>query len=275
AKHGFKPKFHVVYTALTACKGIYCGKDKEKFRRIWPQYVGGVKKLLNDAGVSDSDYFIEVIDEPKSAQLEELLEAHRLAKEACPTVRLAMLLAAWHPTIDRMRWFVPYADVWILWRHGYFGDEANRRFVEELKSAGKEVYHYVCETSIRVPLLQYYRHHPWFAERHGLAGSYMYQLTDHIAGGAFGSKDFKSIPYSGLFYRSFGVPVPSLRFMALREGFTDCKLIAALKAKNAKVDDPEIAAFLQSAAVEVIDRNPNDPALPDRMRTRARELLCR
>ena len=103
----------------------------------------------------------------------------------------------------------------------------------------------------------------------------MYQLTDHIAGGAFGSKDFKSIPYSGLFYRSFGVPVPSLRLMALREGFTDCKLIAALKAKNAKAEDPEIAAFLQSAAVEVIDRNPNDPALPDRMRTRARELLCR
>ena len=37
----------------------------------------------------------------------------------------------------------------------------------------------------------------------------------------------------------------------------------------------EGAAFLQSAAIEVIDRNPNDSALPDRMRNHARELLCR
>jgi len=275
AKHGFKPKFHVVYSAMNACREMYCGKSREKFLRMWPQYVAGVKRLLNDAGVPDSDYFIEVVDEPKIAQLGEVLEAHKIAKAANPSVRLAVLFAAWRPTIAQMREFVPYTDVWILWRNGYWSTKEGRDFAERLRTEGKEVYHYVCETSIRMPLLQYYRHHPWFAERHGLAGSYMYQLTDHIAGGSFGSKDFKSIPYSGLFYRSFGVPVPSLRFMALREGFTDCKLIAALKAKNAKVDDPEIAAFLQSAAVEVIDRNPNDPALPDRMRTRARELLCR
>jgi hypothetical protein len=260
---------------MNACREMYCGKSREKFLRMWPQYVAGVKRLLNDAGVSDSDYFIEVVDEPKINQLADVLEAHKIAKAANPTVRLAVLFAAWRPTIAQMQEFVPYTDVWILWRNGYWSTKDGRDFAGRLRTEGKEVYHYVCETSIRVPLLQYYRHHPWFAERHGLAGSYMYQLTDHIAGGAFGSKDFKSIPYSGLFYRSFGVPVPSLRFMALREGFTDCKLIAALKAKNAKADDPEIAAFLQSAAVEVIERNPNDPALPDRMRTRARELLCR
>ena len=275
AKHGFKPKFHVVYTALMACKSMYCGKDKEKFRRMWPQYIAGVKKLLNDAGVPDSDYFVEVVDEPKIDMLGELLEAHKLAKASCPSVRLAVLLAAWRPTVEKMRDFVPFADVWVLWKNGYFGDESYRRFVSDLKASGKEVYHYLCETSIRVPLHQYYRHHAWFAERHGLAGAYMYQLTDQIAGGSFGYKDFKSIPYSGLFYRSFGEPIPSLRFMALREGFTDCKILAALKARNKKLKDAEIDAFLKSAATEIIDRSPNDASLPDRTREKARKLAAR
>jgi hypothetical protein len=103
----------------------------------------------------------------------------------------------------------------------------------------------------------------------------MYQLTDHIAGGSFGSKDFKSIPYSGLFYRSFGVPVPSLRFMALREGFTDCKVLAALREKQLRSPDPEIAAFLKSVAVDVMDKHANDAVFPERMRDKARALLLK
>ena len=103
----------------------------------------------------------------------------------------------------------------------------------------------------------------------------MYQLTDQIAGGSFGYKDFKSIPYSGLFYRSFGEPIPSLRFMALREGFTDCKILAALKARNKKLKDVEIDAYLKSAAAEIIDRSPNDASLPDRTREKARKLAAR
>jgi hypothetical protein len=48
----------------------------------------------------------------------KLLEAHKLAKQACPSVRLAMLLAAWRPSVGRMRDFVPYSDVWIFWKNG-------------------------------------------------------------------------------------------------------------------------------------------------------------
>ena len=275
AKHGFRPKFHVVYTAMEACKGMYCGKSREKFLRNWPQYVGGVKKLLNDAGVPDTDYFIEVMDEPKKERMDELLEAHKLAKASYPTVRLAMLLAAWKPTVEKMQEFVPYADVWILWKNGYWADGAYRNFAAGLTKAGKEVYHYSCETSMRVPLLQYYRHHSWFAERHGLAGSYMYQLTDHISGSGFGCKDFKSIPYGGLFYRSFGVPVPSLRFMALREGVTDSKVLAALREKQLRSPDPEVAAFLKSVASDVMDKHANDADFPERMRDKARALLLK
>lgn len=275
AKHGFKPKFHVVYSAMNACKEMYCGKSREKFLRMWPQYVAGVKRLLNDAGVPDSDYFIEVVDEPKIKQLPEVLEAHKIAKAANPTVRLAVLFAAWRPTIAQMQEFVPCTDVWIFWRNGYWSTKEGRDFVERLRTEGREVYHYMCETSIRVPLLQYYRHHSWFSERYGLSGSYMYQLTDQISGSGFGCKDFKSIPFGGLFYRSFGVPVPSLRFMALREGVTDCKVLAALREKQLRSPDPEVAAFLKSVAVDVMDKHANEAVFPERMRDKARALLLK
>jgi len=48
---------------------------------------------------------------------------------------------------------VPYADVWILWKNGYWAGEAYRNFAARLTKAGKEVYHYSCETSMRVLLL--------------------------------------------------------------------------------------------------------------------------
>lgn len=275
ARHGFAPEFVVCYSAMDACAGLYgCAKDDEKFRRVWPQYVRGVKKTMNAAGVPDSRYIIEVRDEPRPETLGKVLEAHRQAKEACPTVRLMMLLAAWKPTVAQMREFIPFSDRWDLWRGGYFAP-GYRDFVKELQSAGKEVRAYSCDTSVRLPLLQYYRHHAWHAERHALDGVDMYQLFDHIHGGKFGHRDFQTLPYGGLMYGSFGEPAPSLRYMALREGFTDCKMLAALKARRDLADDPEVAEFLRTAALEVVDRRPNDAGLPDRMRDRARELLVR
>lgn len=276
SRRGFLPKFVIVYSAMQACEGLYgCAKKPELFRRVWPQYVRGVKKVMNDAGVADEDYVIEVQDEPKIADLKRLLEAHKLAKESCPTVRLMVLLAAWKPSVEQMREFIPYSDEWVLWRGAYFGTDKYRSFVRELQAAGKKVSMYSCETSIRMPLLQYYRQHAWFAERYGLDGVAMYQMFDQVHGGMFGAKDFISMPYGGVFYGSFGVPVPSLRFMALREGFTDCKILAALKSRNAMVKDPEVMKFLNAVAEDVMDRHPNDATFPDRMRTKARDLLVR
>jgi hypothetical protein len=112
------------------------------------------------------------------------------------------------------------------------------------------------------------------AERRGLDGLALYQMFENIHSGKFGAKDFLSTPGAGIVYGSFGVPLPSLRFMALREGFTDCKMLAALKAANAKAGNPEVAEFLKSAAIEVIDHHPNDATIPDKMRAKARDLLA-
>ena len=101
----------------------------------------------------------------------------------------------------------------------------------------------------------------------------MYQLFAHIHHGELGRKDFATTPGSGIIYGGFGKPVLSLRYMALREGFTDCKLLAALRARNVVAKDPETAEFLKSAAIEVLERHPNDAAFPEKMRNRARNLL--
>ena len=195
-RHGFRPKFSIVYSAIDVCKNLYsCGKDREKFRRLWPQYVKSVKKVMNDAGVPDADYFVEVKDEPKAEMLDELLMAHKLAKEAVPEVRLAMLLASWDLPQKKLEEFVPFSDVWILWR-GKFDNAQFRAFAARLTEEGKEVCHYSCDTSMRLPLLGYYRHHAWFAEMHGLAGAYMYQLTDSVGGAGFAHYPSAVLPRS-------------------------------------------------------------------------------
>ena len=273
-KYGFSPKFVIVYSAMEACEGLYgCAKDDAAFRRIWPQYVRGLKKTMNEAGVADSDYVVEVKDEPKPNALGRVLEAHKMAKEACPTVRLMMLLAAWKPTVGQMREFVPYADVWNFWSDAYFKTDEYISFVRDIKAAGQSVRSYSCETTIRMSPLHYYRHHAWRAERRRLDGIDMYQLFTHIHHGELGRKDFATTPGSGIIYGSFGKPVLSLRYMALREGFTDCKMLAALRARKDLRDRHDVADFLRSVATGVIDRHPNDAAFPERMRDQAREML--
>ena len=101
----------------------------------------------------------------------------------------------------------------------------------------------------------------------------MYQLFTHIHHGELGRKDFATTPGSGIIYGSFGKPVLSLRYMALREGFTDCKMLAALRARKDLRDRHDVADFLRSVATGVIDRHPNDAAFPERMRDQAREML--
>jgi len=42
------------------------------------------------------------MDELRKELMDELLEAHKLAKASYPTARLAMLLAAWKSTVEKI-----------------------------------------------------------------------------------------------------------------------------------------------------------------------------
>ena len=52
-------------------------------------------------------------------------------------------------------------------------------------------------------------------------------------------------------------------------------VLAALREKQLQAPDPEVAAFLESVAVDVMDKHANDADFPERMRDKARELLLK
>ena len=271
-RHGFSPKFHCVFSALYACWDIYGGKDDPvRSRQVWPQYLKGLKRLMNDSGIPDEDYFVEVYDEPSAELMPKLLEAARMAKAECPTMRLALLLSARRPPLADLKAIAPYTDVWIFWHGVYLGNDEYGRWAKAEQASGKEIRFYKCDTSPRTPLLQYYRHHAWFAEKHALAGADMYIWAD--GGDRNEDRAFQEISYGGLVFRSFGRTIPSLRLMALREGVTDVKFLDALRRKRSHGGDPELCAFVDSSAGEVLSKGANDVGAPDRWREKARELL--
>ena len=271
-RHFFRPKFHCVFSAMYACWDIYGGKDDEaRFRRVWPQYLRGLKRLMNGSGVPDEDYFVEVYDEPSASLMPRLTEAMRMAKLECPTMRLGLVLSAQRPPLDDLKSISQFTDVWDFWQGAYFGNDAYGEWVKAQKASGREIRFYKCDTSPRSPLLQYYRHHAWFAEKHALDGADMYIWAD--GGDRNEERVFQEISYGGLVFRCPGSVVPSLRLMALREGVTDAKFLEALRRKRSRGGDPELCAFVDSAVGEVLSKGANDIGAPDRWREKARELL--
>ena len=194
-----------------------------------------------------------------------------MAKETCPTVRLALLLSAKRPPLAAMKAISPFTDVWVLWHGAYLGNDEYGKWMKEQQAGGKEVRFYKCDTSPRTPLLQYYRHHAWFAEKYALAGADMYIWTD--GGDKNDERAFQTLSYGGLAFRSFGRTIPSLRLMALREGVTDAKFLETLRRKCVQSGDPEFRAFVDASVGEVLSKGVNDPGAPDRWRDAARRLL--
>ena len=272
AKHGIRPRFDIAYSAyrtfLERCNGK---KDPAKTEALWPEYVRNVKRIMNANGVPDEDFFIETLDEPRENDLEDLIRAHKLAKAAVPTVRLCVTIAAWELSERRMNELADVTDEFIFWGRGYFTESWKVKMVEKFRARGGVVRHYMCDTSMRMPLDTYFRHHAWIGERYGLDGNHLYEFSKFVK--SFGSTDFKELTYGDIVYYAFGKPVPSVRYMAFREGITDIKYLAAVRAVAG--DDPEAKAFLERAAKEVIDLTPRDPKTPDRMREEARRLLLR
>jgi hypothetical protein len=65
--------------------------------------------------------------------------------------------------------------------------------------------------------------------------------------------------------------MPSVRYMAYREGVTDIKYMQALR--EMRGGEPEIAAFLKKAAERVVCSDPVSPGLPGEVREEIRRLL--
>ena len=146
--------------------------------------------------------------------------------------------------------------------------------VDRLRSVkatyGSKLLHYRCSTSISEPLSGYYRRHCWRGEQMGLDGDMMYRFSRH-GNSTYGELSFKVIPYGEIVYSAAGRMMPSVRYMAYREGVTDIKYMQALR--EMRGGEPEIAAFLKKAAERVVCSDPVSPGLPGEVREEIRRLL--
>ena len=275
AKYGDpRPHFEVAYSTWHAMCSVYgLQKDPEGAMRLWPQFLEGIRKVMSEEDVKPGEYVVETWDEPKKEVWDTVYAAHRLAKDRFPDVRLELTLghAADREQAARdIRRLLPLTDGWMNWSAQYFSG-AYLELVREAQRRGAEVAHYSCGTSIRVPISTTYRLMPWFGERYGLDADCIFQFI-HATGGD-GCMSFKKTPYGDIAYRSFDTYVPSLRYMAIREGQTDIRYLAALR--TARGNEPEVARFLAEAPVRAVDENPHDASLPPALREQALDLLLR
>ena len=269
---GFKPTFFIGFSAYRVFQGNFgTKKDPEKNRRLWPEYLRGVEMCMNEWGVPDSDYTVEVWDEPNPSWFDEIKESLTTAKAVVPDVKLLVTLGAHIMSADDMRKLDPYIDGWVLWSSGYFSRKEHLDYVADALRRGKTVWHYTCSTSGRTPIYETYRLHPWFGWRHNLTGNQFF-IFQGMTGG-FGPSDFKTAASSGIAYRSFESTMPSLRYMSMRRGVEDVKYL--LKLKEVAGDVPEVKAFLADAPYRVVERERHDRTVPDKVREEAARLILK
>lgn len=271
-KRGFVPTFFIGFSSFPVFQGsMGLKKDFTKAIELWPEWLKGVKQCMNAWGVPDSNYHIEVYDEPSPKWFDEIRQVMTTAKRTLPDVRLTITLGAEIMSAEDMRKIDPYIDNWVLYSHGYFSRPDHRAYVADALAHGKQIWHYTCGTSARQPIYESYRLHPWFGCRHNVTG-HQFFIFQTMTGG-FGPADFKTAASSGIAYRSFESTMPSLRYMSMRRGFEDVKYLDLLE--KVAGDRPEVKTFLTEAAVKVVETERHDRTTPDRMRERAAELILK
>ena len=268
---GFRTKFLVCYSTVNAFRNVYRVKPgSEKEKKLWPQFVLGVKKLMNSCGVDDSEYAVETYDEPPADDYAGIRAFHEAAKKVAPTIRLELTLGHRKMTVEELRKLGEVTDEWVVW-DSYFSSKSYRDLFAEQLALGKKVLHYTCDTSPRPSLDEYFRKKAWFGEKYKLDGNCMYQFYDKQGG--IGARDFKTPTSGGVGYFMFKRFIPSIRFMAFREGVTDLKYIACLRALAP--NDGEVESFVANAVERALGTCKHDPAEPDRLRERAAQMILK
>jgi len=231
--------------------------------------VKGIRLAMEACGVPTSQWEIETYDEPPVGIFPDMLRMHRLAKAAEPTVQLQMALGKHGMKPEEIAELARYTDAWIGSEASNWSNPAYADFLRSEKAKGKRVGHYVCNTSMRVSLDAYYRRRAWVGEQYDTTGDMMYQFRDDV--GPLGTLDYKVPTAGGIVYAMFGRIVPSIRYMAIREGLTDVKYLAKLREVGA--GDAAVEAFIRDSVKRVTVTRKHDPAESDRVREKAAKMI--
>ena len=240
----------------------------------WVNWLKATKALLNGCGVADADYCHELADEPVRKDLPELLVALKEAKKAVPGVRFVItFLSGSHPiSLKELEDFEPYLDGYIFHDNKFLRNPGYHAHLAKLRAAGRSITHYTCSTRMTEDLDREFRQNPWMAERWNLTGNWIYQGID--AKGGAGAPNWKLCTDGGILYRAGDAFLPSMRALALREGVTDVKCVAALK--RIGKGDPAVEKFVADAAARVVANPPGgDRRLADRVRAETADYILR
>jgi len=275
AERGMESRFFVKYAALSYSQRMFNPtKDPALKWKVYADTVRLVKRMMNAAGVDERDYFLNTLDEPFVKDIPDLVEAHRIAKEVAPEMKLYLSLGmrdglTGHEFLDALG---DRTDMWVFMDSPLFFTGAFLDRIAKLRAEGRTVMHYLCSTSPSNDLSMYYRRHCWRGEHFGLDGDFLYTFMDSCAVGR-GSLSLKTKTEGGISYKIDGGCTPSIRYMAYREGFTDIRYLAVLRKMAG--DDPDVKGFLEKAAWKVVVDDPMSIDLPEMMRERARELILK
>jgi len=269
-KRGFRPRFLVCYSTVNAFRSLYNRKkDPAIDARSWPQFVKGMRHAMRTCGVKDDEWSYEAWDEPPNDMADDILKMLKMSKEAAPEVRIEMTLGHHRMTIDELARIAPYVDLWSPSDGSYWNGDAYTDFFLTEMAKGKPMAHYTCATSARESLDGYYRRRAWIGEKWGVTADLLYQY--HDGQGPLGTRDFKVPTAGGIVFALHGHVLPSIRYMALREGVTDMKYFAKLK--EIAGDDPKVKAFIADAVKRVTDTRKHDPAESERARETAAQMI--
>jgi hypothetical protein len=272
ADRGVTITFFVKYDALNVSQTIFNPKrDPDKKWAAWEQYVRTLAQVMEEAGVQFENYYVLIRDEPYNKELETVREAHQRLKRLYPQMRTYISACERiEGKIDYLDYLGETTDLWSLTSRMY-GSEQTVAKLHALKAKyGTKLLHYLCNTSVKEPLSGYFRRHCWRGEHWGLDADMLYHFNIWNFG-HYGELSFKVVPQGEISYKAGNRFVPSVRYMAYREGVTDIKYVQALREKRG--GEPAVQEFLRDAVRDVVVGDTSSMELPRRMREKIRTML--
>jgi hypothetical protein len=202
----------------------------ESKRKFEVQYLQELHQHMRDAQWKDGDYALYPVDEPghdeEGKLVEALVSAGRLFREADPTFPIYTDPVWGIPRKDFER-SLPFVDIWAPNMRMVAGLLNQDPRMKHLIDSGKPVWAYECIAQVKsVSPLRYNRAYPWRAKFFGLEGMGIWTHSQSSIDEWFpgkGINDEFALVYPG------ELPVPSLRWEALRDGLEDLAAKALLE----------------------------------------------
>jgi outer membrane protein assembly factor BamB len=250
------------------------GVSAQAQRRAEIAYLHAFRDHLKARGRGYSDYAFYPIDEPGldyGPNTANLVDAGRLYREADPLFRI------YTDPVPGLSWkdferIWPYVDIWAPSMRLVSGIPSGDPRMKRIMASNKTLWSYECVSQVKsLSPLRYNRANAWRAKFHGLAGLGFWthstiEYDPWLAGK--GINDEYALVYPG------ELPVPSVRWEAVRDGMEDVAAIALLEQRMEAHRRAGTKSDLVRQAGELIRRALEDiAALADEAFIESRDFL--